>query len=93
MRAQPTVKRTKDEAKALAQKILGEAKAPKSDFDALAKKYSDDPGSGPNGGKLGVFERRAMVKPFADAAFGLDVNGVSNVIETDFGFHIIKRTQ
>jgi parvulin-like peptidyl-prolyl isomerase len=68
-------------------------KAKSGDFAALAKEYSDDPGSGPRGGALGVFTRNAMVKPFADAAFALKPGEVSGIVETEFGFHVIKRTQ
>ena len=92
--AAPTVVRTKDQAKKRAQEVLKKAKGAKAtDFAELAKKYSDDPGSGPKGGELGQFPRGAMVKPFADAAFSLRPGDVSEIVETDFGFHIIKRTQ
>jgi peptidyl-prolyl cis-trans isomerase NIMA-interacting 1 len=92
--AAPTVVRTKDQAKRRVQEVLKKAKAPgKPDFAALAKKYSDDPGSGPKGGELGVFTRPSMVKPFSDAAFALRPGDVSEIIESDFGFHVIKRTQ
>jgi parvulin-like peptidyl-prolyl isomerase len=92
--AAPTVVRTKDQAKKRAQEVLKKAKAHgPPDFAALAKKYSDDPGSGPKGGELGVFTRASMVKPFSDAAFALKQGDVSEVIESDFGFHVIKRTQ
>jgi peptidyl-prolyl cis-trans isomerase NIMA-interacting 1 len=92
--AAPTVVRTKDQAKRRAQEVLKKAKAKgPPDFAALAKKYSDDPGSGPKGGELGVFTRASMVKPFADAAFALKLGDVSEIIESDFGFHVIKRTQ
>ena len=92
--AAPAVVRTKDQAKKRAQEVLKKAKAPQaSDFAALAKKYSDDPGSGPKGGDLGLFGRAQMVKPFSDAAFGLRPGDVSDIVESDFGFHVIKRTQ
>ena len=93
-RAAPTVTRTKDQAKKRAQEVLKKSKGKKPiDFAALAKEYSDDPGSGPRGGELGTFPRAAMVKPFADAAFALKPGEVSEIVETDFGFHVIKRTQ
>jgi len=63
-----------------------------TDFAALASKYSDDTGSKEKGGDLGYFERRMMVKEFDEAAFNLKVGEVSNVIKTNFGFHIIKLT-
>ena len=93
--AAPNVVRTKDQAKKRAQEVLKKAKGAgkESDFAALAKKYSDDPGSGPKGGDLGPFTRVQMVKPFSDAAFSLRPNEVSEIVESDFGFHVIKRTQ
>ncbi len=61
-----------------------------ADFDSLAKKYSDDPGSGAKGGDLGFFERRQMVQPFDEAVFSMKVNEVSDPVKTRFGYHIIK---
>jgi peptidyl-prolyl cis-trans isomerase NIMA-interacting 1 len=92
-RASPKVTRTMDEARAQATKIAAQARAPGADFEALAKAQSDDPGSGPSGGNLGSFTRENMTKKFSDAAFALAVGQVSDVVETEFGFHIIKRTQ
>jgi peptidyl-prolyl cis-trans isomerase C len=71
--------------------LLKQAKAG-GDFAALAKENSDDPGSKIQGGDLGFFEKGAMVKEFADAAFATKVGQVSNVVETQFGYHIIKVT-
>lgn len=59
------------------------------DFTALAKKYSEGP-SRKNGGDLGFFTRRSMVKPFADAVFSMKPGTVSGIVETPFGYHIIK---
>jgi parvulin-like peptidyl-prolyl isomerase len=62
-----------------------------SDFAALAGKHSDCP-SRARGGDLGAFPRGAMVPAFEEAAFGFPVGGTSSVIETPFGYHIIRRT-
>lgn len=59
------------------------------DFAALAKTYSEDPGSKENGGLYQDFERGKMVKPFEDAAFSVPVGEMSDIIETNFGYHIL----
>lgn len=82
-------KEQKEKAKVYAEKILPEAKSPNADFEALAKKYSKEPFTVKHE-DLGYFERGKMVKPFEDAAFELNPGAVSNVIETSFGYHIIK---
>jgi peptidyl-prolyl cis-trans isomerase SurA len=80
---------SKAAARAEAQALLDSVRAG-ADFEALAKAHSDDPGSAEIGGDLGWFRRGAMVKEFEDAAFALADGGVSEVVETEFGFHIIK---
>ena len=92
MRADPSITRSKDDAKKLADTVLAQAKAGK-DFGDLAVKYSDDPTAKQAKGSLGKFNRNQMVKPFADAAFALNPGGLSAVVETPFGFHVIKRTE
>lgn len=78
----------RDSVKALAEKIQKEA-AGGADFAALARQYSQD-GSAQQGGDLGYFGRGRMVAPFEEAAFKLQPGQVSPVVETPFGYHIIK---
>ncbi|HBO84642.1 MAG: hypothetical protein A2073_01355 [Deltaproteobacteria bacterium GWC2_42_11] len=80
---------SKEEAKKKADEILQLIKKGE-DFGELAKRHSDDPGSAKNGGDLGYFRAGMMVKSFEDAAFALQKGAVSSVVETEFGFHIIK---
>ena len=61
------------------------------DFGQLAKDYSSC-GSASDGGNLGEFGKGMMVKSFEDAAFALEVGQVSNIVQTQFGHHLIKRT-
>lgn len=61
-----------------------------ADFSDLAKQYSTDPGSKDKGGDLGWFGRGQMIKQFEDAAFALQPNEISNLVQTEYGFHIIK---
>ncbi len=92
MRAAPTVTRTKEEAKKRAAEGLAKVKKGE-DFAKVVGEYSDEPGAAGRGGALGEFTRDRMIKPFADAAFALKVGQVSDVVETPFGFHVIKRTK
>jgi len=79
----------KAQARARAEEVLKEVKAGK-DFAALAKEHSQDPGSAASGGDLGYFPRGQMVGPFEEAAFSLPAGQVSEIVETPFGFHILK---
>ncbi len=82
-------KKWEEEALKKANEILEKAKAEGADFAALAREYSDGP-SARKGGDLGIFTAERMVKEFSDAAFALDVGGISEPIKTRFGFHVIK---
>ena len=80
----------KQAAKSKAEQVLQQVKQAPGKFAELATQYSQDPGSAANGGDLGMFGRGAMVKPFDDATFSLKVGEVSELVQSDFGFHIIK---
>jgi peptidyl-prolyl cis-trans isomerase D len=82
----------RQQAKAKADELLALVqKAPES-FADVAKKNSQDPGSATNGGDLDFFAQGAMVKPFSDAAFSMKKGDISPVVETEFGYHIIRLT-
>ncbi len=87
--ASEAITRTKEEAYQEIQKLLERVKAGE-DFAALAKEYSNCPSS-KNGGDLGEFSKGDMVKPFEDAAFKLKKGKISGIVETRYGYHIIKR--
>jgi len=89
MRADPAITRSKEEALARAREVQAKAKAGE-DFAALAQEYSDGP-SAPRGGLLGSFPRGQMVPAFDEAVFALEDGEISDVVETEFGYHIIKR--
>ena len=77
-------------AKAKAEALLAQVRKTPASFAEVASKNSQDPGSAGKGGDLDFFARGAMVKPFEDAAYAMKPNEISNVVESDFGFHIIK---
>jgi len=87
--ASEEITRTKEEAYQDIQKLLERIKAGE-DFAELAKQYSNCP-SAKNGGDLGEFSKGDMVKPFEDAAFKLKKGKISKIVETKYGYHIIKR--
>jgi hypothetical protein len=76
--------------RAKADELLKRARSGE-DFDKLAKENSDEPGAKESGGDLGWFGRGRMVKPFEEAAFALKDNEISEIVESQFGFHIIQR--
>lgn len=77
-------------AKDRATKVLAEVKANPGKFAALARQYSQDPGSAANGGDLGFFGKGAMTPPFEQAVFAMSKGQISELVETQFGFHIIQ---
>lgn len=82
----------REKARTKAQELLALVKKSPDTFADVARKNSQDPGSAPNGGDLDFFARGAMVKPFEEAAFSMKKGDVSDVVESDFGYHIIKLT-
>jgi peptidyl-prolyl cis-trans isomerase D len=80
----------RNKARATAETLLAEVKKTPADFAAIARKNSQDPGSAEKGGDLDFVTRGAMVKPFDDAMFALKKGGLSDVIESEFGYHIIQ---
>ena len=82
----------REKARARATELLEQARKAPGAFAELSKKNSQDPGSAAQGGDLGFFARGAMVKPFEDAAYALKKGDISDVVESDFGFHVIQLT-
>jgi parvulin-like peptidyl-prolyl isomerase len=92
MKANVSLTRTKDDARKLAETLLAKVKAG-GNFAQLAREHSSGP-SAARGGAMGQpFGRMQMDYAFEKATFALPVGGISGVVETPFGFHIIKRTE
>jgi peptidyl-prolyl cis-trans isomerase D len=79
----------REKARAKAQQLLAEVRKAPNTFADVARKNSQDPGSAEKGGDLDFVTRGAMVKPFEDAMFALKKGEISDVVETEFGYHII----
>jgi len=82
----------RQKAKSRANELAAQVKKSPDSFADVARKNSQDPGSAPAGGDLDFFARDAMVKPFSDAAFAMKKGDVSDVVESEFGYHVIKLT-
>jgi parvulin-like peptidyl-prolyl isomerase len=89
-RAPEEMQRTKDEARTIATEVHQQVIAPGADFAALAKKYSED-GSADTGGDIGNPGRGRLAVPFEQTLFAMKVGDISGVVESEYGFHIIKR--
>jgi hypothetical protein len=90
--ARPPISRTREEACLRALQARDELRGG-ADFVEVVKKYSDEPGAASRSGSLGSVERKDVAAPFADAAFELHSKEFSDVVESDFGFHVIMRME
>ncbi len=88
--AKDAPKADRDKAKAKAESLLAQLRKAPATFADVARKNSEDPGSAERGGDLEFFGRGAMTKPFEDATYAMKQGEISNVIETEFGWHIIR---
>ena len=87
----PGATRTEAEARALAERVEALVREPNADWNALAAEYTDEVAGKKTGGDLGRFGRNQMVPAFERVAFALAVGEISGVVQSPFGFHIIKR--
>ncbi len=91
--AAPAITRSKADAKKRAEEARKLLTDKKKTFDDLVKEYNDDPLSKATNGAIGNFARNVFPKSFEEATFNMEVGGISDVVETPRGFHIIKRTK
>src|SRR5690606_19035967 len=89
LRANPEIKRTKEEAEKIAKELLAEAKKKETVFVELARDKSDDTQSAALGGDLGYFQQGRLAKEFNTYIFNNPVGSIG-LVETDFGFHIVR---
>ncbi|HEY6878745.1 MAG TPA: peptidylprolyl isomerase [Polyangiales bacterium] len=90
LRTTPDVTRSKEEARKLAEQVVKKLEKG-ADWTATANEYTEDPSGKGTGGRLGTFPKGRMVPEFDNQVFSLAPGAVSGVVETAFGFHIIKR--
>jgi parvulin-like peptidyl-prolyl isomerase len=90
--AESGVKRTREQARERATDALARIHQG-LDFDKVVAAYTDEPGGAARKGDLGTFTRDKMTPSFSDAAFALKVGEISGIVETPFGFHVIRRTE
>lgn len=91
-KAEASITRTREEACLRALEVRDKIREG-ADFEEMVKEYSEEPGAASRGGSVGAVERADVVKPFADAAFELSINQMSDIVETEFGFHLIVRSE
>lgn len=90
LRTTPDVTRSKEEARKLAEQVVKKLENG-ADWTVTANEYTEDPSGKGNGGRLGTFPKGRMVPEFDTQVFALAPGAISGVVETGFGFHVIKR--